>query len=81
MTLKDFQNKWTGVNEGGFTVNRCFAFNDGGRRVFVAAAYDKNGGGFPWECIYAEYDNGEPFEPVCTGGETKSDLIDMMCGC
>nr|DAQ81401.1 MAG TPA: hypothetical protein [Caudoviricetes sp.] len=82
-TMKQFTEEWNGCTEYGCTVNRCFSFKpwfgeDEGKRVFVAAEY-KCG---RWEAVHAEYaETGEPFEMVCTNGESKNDLIDMIIGC
>ena len=82
MTLKQFTEKWTGRTENGYTVNRCFSFkpwfgNFEGQTVYVAAEYSRGW----WEAIHAETKDGKCFDMVCTNGESKSDLINMIMGC
>lgn len=82
MTLKQFTENWNGRTEGGFTVNRCFSFKpwcgeSEGATVYVAAEYSRGS----WEAVHAETKDGKPFDMVCTCGESKADLIDMIMGC
>lgn len=82
MTLKQFTEKWMGHTEYCFTVNRCFSFKpwfgkSEGATVYVAAEYSRGS----WEAVHAETKDGKPFDMVCTCGESKADLIDMIMGC
>lgn len=80
-TLKQFKSENLGKSNGCFTCNRVFSYKqwfDEERTIYVAAEYD----GCSWEAIYAEYaDTGEEYEMVCTRGNSKKDLIDMIEGC
>lgn len=80
-TPKQFKEENLNKSDGYFTCNRVFSYKqwfDEERTIYVAAEYD----GHSWEAIHAEYaDTGEAYEMVCTRGNSKSDLIDMIEGC
>ena len=85
-TMKQFTSEWMGyTDEYGNEVNRCFAFktwfdiedHKAGETVLVAVDYSFG----RYHSMHAEWKNGGEFEMVCTGGNTKDDLFDAMCGC
>ena len=81
-TMKQFESENLGKKFGCYTCNRVFSYKQWNgsdkKTILVAACYD----GCSWEGLYAEDKaTGEEHEMVCTYGESKSDLIDMIEGC